>query len=96
MYGIPNFDNFAHGIVTIFQVLTLESWSYLMYNYSDANGPTISVIFFILIVILGSFFTMNLVLAQIMDSFNEQQEAKEEAAEREQEELEREKLYEEN
>ena len=72
MYGIPNFDHFGHAIVTIFQVLTLESWSYLMYNFSDANGATISVIFFILIVILGSFFTMNLVLAMIMDKFNEQ------------------------
>ena len=71
MFGIPNFDHFGHAIVTIFQVLTLESWSYLMYNYSDSSGVTTSVIFYVLIVILGSFFTMNLVLAMIMDKFNE-------------------------
>jgi hypothetical protein len=76
MFGIPNFDHFGHAIVTIFQVLTLESWSYLMYNYSDSSGATTSVIFYVLIVILGSFFTMNLVLAMIMDKFNEQIDAK--------------------
>ena len=69
MYGIPNFDHFWHAIVTIFQVLTLESWSYLMYNYADANSPTMSVIFFVTIVIMGSLFTMNLVLAMIIKEF---------------------------
>ena len=69
MYGIPNFDHILHAFVAIFQVLTLESWSYLMYNYSDSSGSTTSVIFFVFIVVLGSFFTMNLVLATIMDQF---------------------------
>ena len=31
---------------TIMQVLTLEGWSDLTYNYSDANDPVMSVIFF--------------------------------------------------
>ena len=44
------------------QVLTLEGWSDLTYNYSDASDPVISVIFFIGIVLLGAFFAMNLVL----------------------------------
>jgi hypothetical protein len=47
---------------TIFQVLTLEGWADLTYNYSDANDPTIAVIFFVSIVIMGAFFSMNLVL----------------------------------
>ena len=52
-------------------VLTLEGWSDLTYNYSDANDPVMSVIFFVGIVLLGAFFAMNLVLGQIMDSFAE-------------------------
>ena len=71
MYGIPNFDSFGNAIVTIFQVLTLESWSYLLYRYTESVGGMISVIFFILIVIMGSFFTMNLILAMIMEQFNQ-------------------------
>ena len=47
---------------TIMQVLTLEGWSDLTYNYSDANDPVMSVIFFVGIVLLGAFFAMNLVL----------------------------------
>lgn len=70
MYGIPNFDNVFWGFLTIFQILTLESWVYLMYNFSDAGSPAISVIFFVLVVLLGAFFTMNLVLAIIVDAFD--------------------------
>ena len=68
-------------MITIFQILTLESWVYLMYNYSDTGMAAISVIFFVLVVLLGAFFTMNLVLAIIVDSFgaaDEETEKKEE------------------
>ena len=71
MYGIPGFDNVLQAFLTVFQILTLESWVYLMYNYSDTGDAAISVIFFIMIVLLGAFFTMNLVLAIIVDSFDQ-------------------------
>lgn len=91
MYGIPSFDNVFWGFLTIFQILTLESWVYLMYNFSDAGSPTISVIFFVLAVLLGAFFTMNLVLAIIVDAFDQNQpgsdSADEEEVEKEKEQL---------
>jgi hypothetical protein len=37
MYGIITFDNIVEGMITIFQVITLEGWSTLMYNLSDAS-----------------------------------------------------------
>jgi ketol-acid reductoisomerase len=37
MYGIINYDDIVHGMVTIFQVITLEGWSTLMYNLSDTS-----------------------------------------------------------
>lgn len=43
-----------------------------MYNYMDSNSQPISVFFFCMLVIFGSFFAMQLVLAQIMDSFANQ------------------------
>lgn len=70
MYGIPGFDNVAQGFLAIFQILTLESWTYLMYNFGDTNFFGISVIFFVSVVFIGAFFTMNLVLAIIIDAFN--------------------------
>ena len=42
-----------------------------MYNFSDTGSAEISVIFFVLVVLLGAFFTMNLILAIIVDSFSE-------------------------
>lgn len=63
-YGIPGFDNFFQALYTVFQVCTLESWAYIMYNFrhSSANDK-LPFIFFPIIVIFGAFFTMNLILA---------------------------------
>ena len=47
-----------------------------MYNYMDANDPYIAVGYFCFMVIFGSFFAMQLVLANIMDSFAKDQEKK--------------------
>lgn len=42
-----------------------------MYNYYDASG-FIAVIYFPALIIMGSFFLLNLFLAVIMQSFSEQ------------------------
>ena len=55
------------------QVVTLEGWSVLMYNYQDAVSYVTSSLFFLMVVILGAFVTVNLVLASIMHSFLEQE-----------------------
>lgn len=69
MYDIVNFNNVPIALFTTFQCLTLEGWTLLMYNYMDSNNPYIAVIYFCFMVIFGSFFAMQLVLANIMDSF---------------------------
>ena len=79
---IVNFNHIGNAAVLIFQSLTLEGWSDLMYIYSDANSPITSSIFFISVVIFGAFVSLNLVLAQIMHSFISTQE-KEEASKKE-------------
>lgn len=52
-----------------------------MYNYIDATGP-IAAIFFSMLVVIGSFFLLNLFLAVIMETFSETS-----AAQKEKEEL---------
>ena len=69
MWNIINFDSFPYSMRSIFVAITLEGWINMTYNYSDSNSPWLSAIFFILLVIFGSFFALNLVLAEVMESF---------------------------
>lgn len=63
-YGVPGFDDFGMSLLTVFQVCTLEGWSHLMYNYIDsANYPIWAYLTFPILILIGSFFTMNLILA---------------------------------
>ena len=61
------------GILSIFRVVTLEGWSFFMYNFMDSMG-VLSSLYFPLIVLLGSFFLLNLFLAVIMETFSEMTE----------------------
>jgi len=42
-----------------------------MYNLSDASAPWMAILFCCLLVIIGSFFLLNVVLAVIMDAFDD-------------------------
>lgn len=46
----------------------------MMYNYMDANNTYISAVYFIFLVIFGAFFIINLILAQIIQSFDKEKE----------------------
>ena len=72
-YGIIGFDNFGQALLTVFQVCTLEGWSNLMYNYADSSNEIITAyIFFPFIVIFGAFFVLKLILAQIIETYEEE------------------------
>ena len=43
-----------------------------MYNYMDSNNVYIAIFFFIFLIIFGAFFTMQLVLAEIIESFQKE------------------------
>jgi hypothetical protein len=58
-------------MVTIFQMITLEGWTDIMYNLSDASQQWMAVLFCVLLIIVGSFFLLNVILAVIMDAFAE-------------------------
>ena len=73
-YDITNFNSVINASITIFQVITLEGWSSLMYNYQDTVSFATSSIYFVAIVILGAFTSLNLVLAAIMHSFLRQEQ----------------------
>ena len=65
-YDITNFNNVLSASLTIFQIITLEGWSQLMYNYQDSVSPFTSTFYFVLLIILGAFISLNLVISAIM------------------------------
>ena len=68
-YGITTFDNIGKSLLTEFQVLTNDDWARIMYNVMDAEMPWLAAIYFSFLVIFGSFFLINIILAVILDSF---------------------------
>ena len=70
MYGIFNFDNLAWAMLSIFQMITLESWTLVMYNLMDSNIIWMAILFCVFLVIIGSFFLLNVILAVLADALN--------------------------
>uniref|UniRef100_A0A6Q2ZD49 Ion transport domain-containing protein n=1 Tax=Esox lucius TaxID=8010 RepID=A0A6Q2ZD49_ESOLU len=68
--GSVNFDNIAYAWIAIFQVITLEGWVDIMYYVMDAHS-FYNFIYFILLIIVGSFFMINLCLVVIATQFAE-------------------------
>ena len=64
-WGITQFDNIGQSFVTIFQAVSEEGWTDIMYACMDVDGTVSSLIVFILLIFFGSFFLMNLFLAAI-------------------------------
>ncbi|XP_014484756.1 PREDICTED: muscle calcium channel subunit alpha-1 isoform X2 [Dinoponera quadriceps] len=73
-YGITNFDNFGLAMLTVFQCVTLEGWTDVLYNIEDAMGSSWQWIYFISMVILGAFFVMNLILGVLSGEFSKERE----------------------
>eukprot|EP01064_Diplonema_japonicum_P039661 TRINITY_DN9_c4_g1_i1.p1 TRINITY_DN9_c4_g1~~TRINITY_DN9_c4_g1_i1.p1 ORF type:complete len:1736 (+),score=356.14 TRINITY_DN9_c4_g1_i1:114-5321(+) len=67
-HGKTSFDHIGVAILSLFTALTLEGWTDLMYDVIDATTPFASV-YFIFVVLVGTFFIVNLTLAIINTSF---------------------------
>ena len=67
-WGVTNFDNISYSFLMVFQCVTLEGWTEVMYWLFDAFSIYI-VIYFVLLIFIGSFFLLNLTLAVIKAKF---------------------------
>ncbi|XP_058975848.1 muscle calcium channel subunit alpha-1-like [Musca domestica] len=70
--GITNFDNFGLSMLTVFQCITLEGWTDVLYSIQDAMGSSWEWIYFVSMVILGAFFVMNLILGVLSGEFSKE------------------------
>ncbi|KAJ7418027.1 calcium voltage-gated channel subunit alpha1 C [Willisornis vidua] len=112
-HGITNFDNFAFAMLTVFQCITMEGWTDVLYWYvmvqecdshtaqphlyktdpdshyfgrlaghemwfsktmQDAMGYELPWVYFVSLVIFGSFFVLNLVLGVLSGEFSKERE----------------------
>ncbi|CAI2379843.1 unnamed protein product [Moneuplotes crassus] len=69
-YGQVGFDNIFYAIITVFQCLTLEGWSDLMYNYQDATGTLIASVYFVSLVLMCAILFMNIIVAVLFDNYD--------------------------
>ncbi|KAM9475444.1 voltage-dependent R-type calcium channel subunit alpha-1E [Clarias gariepinus] len=72
--GITQFDNILFAVLTVFQCITMEGWTTVLYNANDALGPTWNWLYFIPLIIIGSFFVLNLVLGVLSGEFAKERE----------------------
>uniref|UniRef100_A0A8C0HPM8 Voltage-dependent L-type calcium channel subunit alpha n=1 Tax=Buteo japonicus TaxID=224669 RepID=A0A8C0HPM8_9AVES len=73
-HGITNFDNFAFAMLTVFQCITMEGWTDVLYWVNDAIGRDWPWIYFVTLIIIGSFFVLNLVLGVLSGEFSKERE----------------------
>ncbi|XP_077791301.1 voltage-dependent L-type calcium channel subunit alpha-1C isoform X5 [Podarcis muralis] len=73
-HGITNFDNFAFAMLTVFQCITMEGWTDVLYWVNDAIGRGWPWIYFVTLIIIGSFFVLNLVLGVLSGEFSKERE----------------------
>lgn len=67
--GVTSFNNIADSAIMVWQIITMEGWTYVMNKMTETTGP-ITNIYFVLVVLAGSFFLINLILAVITIYFS--------------------------
>ncbi|XP_077793056.1 sodium channel protein type 1 subunit alpha isoform X2 [Podarcis muralis] len=76
-----NFDNVGFGYLSLLQVATFKGWMDIMYAAIDSRNVSqqpkyednlYMYLYFVIFIIFGSFFTLNLFIGVIIDNFNQQ------------------------
>uniref|UniRef100_A0A5S6PYG9 Voltage-dependent T-type calcium channel subunit alpha n=1 Tax=Trichuris muris TaxID=70415 RepID=A0A5S6PYG9_TRIMR len=68
--GSVSFDNIGYAWVSIYLVISLEGWSDIMYYVQDAHSFW-DWVYFVLLIVIGAFFMINLCLVVIATQFAE-------------------------
>ncbi|XP_075685512.1 sodium channel protein type 2 subunit alpha-like isoform X1 [Rhinoderma darwinii] len=79
-YGYTSFDSFSWAFLSLFRLMTQDYWENLYQLTLRAAGKTY-MIFFVLVIFLGSFYLVNLILAVVAMAYEEQNQATLEEAE---------------
>uniref|UniRef100_A0A3P8RYC3 Sodium channel protein n=1 Tax=Amphiprion percula TaxID=161767 RepID=A0A3P8RYC3_AMPPE len=84
-FGYTSFDSFGWAFLALFRLMTQDYWENLFQLILRAAGKTY-MLFFVVIIFLGSFYLINLILAVVAMAYDEQNQAtQQEAIEKEEE-----------
>lgn len=72
--GITHFDNIGFAMLTVYQCITMEGWTKVLYWVNDAIGNEWPWLYFVPLILLGSFFMLNLVLGVLSGEFTKERE----------------------
>ncbi|KAI9520109.1 hypothetical protein NQZ68_021828 [Dissostichus eleginoides] len=72
--GITHFDNLGFSMLTVYQCITTQGWTDVLYWVNDAIGMEWPWIFFTSLILVGSFFVLNLVLGVLSGEFTKERE----------------------
>uniref|UniRef100_A0A6I8NUK9 Sodium channel protein n=1 Tax=Ornithorhynchus anatinus TaxID=9258 RepID=A0A6I8NUK9_ORNAN len=73
-YGYTSFDSFGWAFLSLFRLMTQDYWERLYQQTLRASGK-VYMIFFVLVIFLGSFYLVNLILAVVTMAYEEQNQA---------------------
>ncbi|XP_036065581.1 sodium channel, voltage-gated, type I-like, alpha [Oryzias melastigma] len=84
-FGYTSFDSFGWAFLALFRLMTQDYWENLYQQTLRASGKPY-MIFFVLVIFLGSFYLVNLILAVVAMAYEEQSQTNiKEAKEKEEE-----------
>lgn len=70
-YAKYNFNSFFYAFLTVFIILTGDSWSNVYYDHYRAVGGAISSVYFLSLVMVGNYILLMLFLAILVENFEE-------------------------
>uniref|UniRef100_A0A6Q2XI55 Sodium channel protein n=1 Tax=Esox lucius TaxID=8010 RepID=A0A6Q2XI55_ESOLU len=73
-YGYTSFDSFGWAFLSLFRLMTQDYWENLYHQTLRSAGKTYMV-FFVVVIFLGSFYLVNLILAVVAMAYEEQNQA---------------------
>uniref|UniRef100_A0ABM5GMQ8 Sodium channel protein n=1 Tax=Pogona vitticeps TaxID=103695 RepID=A0ABM5GMQ8_9SAUR len=73
-YNFTSFDTFGWAFLSLFRLMTQDYWERLYQQTLRASGK-IYMLFFMLVIFLGSFYLVNLILAVVTMAYEEQSKA---------------------
>uniref|UniRef100_A0AAY4ABF8 Sodium channel protein n=1 Tax=Denticeps clupeoides TaxID=299321 RepID=A0AAY4ABF8_9TELE len=73
-YGYTSFDTFGWAFLSLFRLMTQDYWETLYHQTLRSAGKTYMV-FFMVVIFLGSFYLINLILAVVAMAYEEQNQA---------------------
>ena len=70
-YGKINFDNLINAFLTVFQCLTLEGWTSIMYNFQDSYDKYWATLYFVALVLMCALLFLNIIVAILFDNYED-------------------------